>query len=156
MGAGVGEQGLVFYQTVRRFNRYGAVHPGRSKLRPKIARLKGTPQRLEGAIARIGRHLHPRRLIGAVGPEVLMRIDDEAHRDPTTVAVRPGDGNEGSMFPCGGLTSALRPHLRQLPCHSSAANGRDVPKQTLRHYSITSSARRARSAGRSTRAPKRS
>ena len=85
MVAGVGEQGLVFRQTVRRFNRHGKVDPSRLELRHKIVWLKRTPQRLE-ARSPIGRHLHPRRLISAVGPEVLMRIDNGVHPASARIA----------------------------------------------------------------------
>src|SRR5262249_29111922 len=59
--------------------------------RHQVVRLKGTPKRLERGIACVRRNVHPGRLIGTVGPEVLMCIDDETHRMPPRVrnSLRP-------------------------------------------------------------------
>src|SRR5262245_36939071 len=56
-----------------------------AELRHQVVRLKGTPKRLERGVVRVRRYIHPGRLIGTVGPEVLMRIDDETHRMPPRV-----------------------------------------------------------------------
>src|SRR5262249_32272207 len=57
--------------------------------RHQVVRLKGTPKRLERGIVRVRPYIHPGGLIGTVGPEVLMRIDDETHRMPPRVRNAP-------------------------------------------------------------------
>src|SRR5262249_21391249 len=68
-----------------------AADPSRLELRHQVVRLKGTPKRLERGIACVRRYVHPGRLIGTIGPEVLMCIDDETHRMPP----------RGRNAPCG-------------------------------------------------------
>src|SRR5262245_22569906 len=80
MVAGRGQQCLILRRAVRRLDRDGVLDRGRFEFRDQIRRLKGTPKRLEGGIARIRGHLHPGRLIGSVVPKVLMGIDNKTHR----------------------------------------------------------------------------
>src|SRR5262245_34275016 len=89
IGVTIGEQSLVFCSVIRRVNRHGTVDPSRRELRHQVVRLKGTPKRLERGTACVRRYVHPRRLIGTVGPEVLMCIDDETHRMPPRVRNAP-------------------------------------------------------------------
>src|SRR5215831_2072061 len=51
-----------------------------SRFRPKIVRLKGTPDWCKNRIVRIRWHVHPRSLIRPIDPEMLVCIDDNSHR----------------------------------------------------------------------------
>ncbi len=66
----------VFIRSVGRLDHNSTVNAGGVEMRLQIGRSEGSAERLEGRIPYIWRLLHPRSLVRAVAPKVLVRVDD--------------------------------------------------------------------------------